>query len=37
MLKATTLAAIAMFATAGIAHAVTISNTGEKPFTVGIG
>lgn len=36
MLKTTTIAVLAMFATAGAAHAVTISNTGDKPFSIGI-
>jgi len=36
MLKATTTALIAVFATATAAQALTISNTGDKPFSIGI-
>lgn len=36
MFKALTAAAAALFVTAGAAQALTVSNTGSKPFTVGV-
>ena len=36
MIKVASIAALAMFASAGVAHALTVSNTGDKAYSIGI-